>query len=261
MDQGSNQHFLADIEGALDWWKLAGVDCDFLDEPTEWLKPPEEMAPPPSEWSAAREANAAASASATDSADRIDMARLPATLADFSRWWLSEAMLDAAPLTTRVAPQGKAGAEAMVIVEAPEPEDDNLLLSGPQGRLLDAILSAIGLDRDSVYLASVLPRAMPAPDWTHARHLGFGSVLLHHIALAAPRRLFVLGGNALSLLGHESPQRPAVSRLFNHEGQTVPLLASWGLASLLNQPRAKPVLWRSMLDWTARQEAAIAAEK
>ncbi|MFD1959794.1 hypothetical protein ACFSHP_13575 [Novosphingobium panipatense] len=46
----------------------------------------------------------------------------------------------------------------MVVVEEPEAQDIDTLLSGSHGKLLDAILSAFGTDRHNVYLASALPR-------------------------------------------------------------------------------------------------------
>ncbi|WP_226636162.1 uracil-DNA glycosylase family protein [Novosphingobium profundi] len=251
MDHGSNQHFLSDITGALDWWRLAGVDCDYVDDPQDWLAPPEEELPPPSEWSIARAENEAKAAAAPENARRIDTEALPATLEAFTPWWKAEPLLAPGALETRIAPVGKAGAEVMVIVEAPEREDREGLLTGPQGQLLDAILASVGISREDAYLTSALPRAMPAPDWAEARALGLGDVLMHHIGLVGPKRLFVLGGNVPALLGHESPQRAAVSRKFNHQGTSIPLLASWGLDSLLNRPRTKPVLWKAMLDWIA----------
>ncbi|MCJ2182036.1 hypothetical protein MTR62_04865 [Novosphingobium sp. 1949] len=250
MDQPANSDFLTDVTGALEWWKLAGVDLDYLDDPIEWLREPEDAPQPPSEWRIAR-VEAEAQAQTEVAAARLEAAQFPTDLADFAAWWCREPLLDDGPIGARVPPSGKAGAEAMVIVEAPEPGDRDSLLSGPQGALLDAILTAVGLGREAVYLASALPRANPVPDWGEARARQLDAVLRHHIALAAPRRLFVLGGNVLPLLGHESPQRPAVSQVFKHEGASIPLLASWGLASLLNQPRAKPVLWKAMLDWIA----------
>ncbi len=182
---------------------------------------------------------------------RLDPANLPADLAAFAAWWLTEPLLCGGELSTRIAPQGHAGADLMIVVEEPEAEDREALLSGPQGKLLDAILSAFGTRREDAYLASALPRHTPAPDWAALQERGLGQVLAHHVTLVAPKRLVVLGGNVLSLIGHESPQRPAVLRNFNHEGGSIPLLASWALPALLGQPRAKPVLWKAWLEWTA----------
>jgi DNA polymerase len=247
MDDRPNPEFLDDITGALDWWREAGVDSDFHDEPTSWLAPPEderraERRPP---------RPPAADVDAPPPPARLDPASLPADLAAFTNWWMTEPLLGEGDLSARIAPQGPAGAKIMVVVEEPETEDRDALLSGPQGRLLDAILSAFGTKREEVYLASALPRHTPGPDWPQAHALGLGQVLAHHIALVGPARLIVLGGNVLPLIGHESPQRPAVLRSFNHEGRSIPLLASWALPALLGQPRAKPVLWKAWLEWTS----------
>ncbi|MEJ2457793.1 MAG: hypothetical protein P8Y58_06415, partial [Novosphingobium sp.] len=166
-------------------------------------------------------------------------------------WWLGEPLLDGGATAGRIAPQGTAGAGLMIVVEEPEAEDREALLTGPQGKLLDAMLSAFGTRREDVYLASVLPRHTPAPDWTALHRFGIGQVLAHHVALAAPKRLLVFGGSILPLIGHESPQRPAVLREFHQEGRMIPMLAAWGLPALMRQPRAKPVLWRAWLEWTA----------
>jgi len=246
MDQSPNPAFLADITGALDWWRDAGVDLDFADEPTSWLAPPEIEGEPPAE-----RRPPVAEAEAAPPPARLDPASLPADLAAFSQWWLSEPLLCGGDRASRIAPQGPAGARLMIVVEEPEAEDRDALLSGPQGKLLDAILSAFGTRRDDVYLASALCRHTPGADWAALQARGLGQVLAHHVKLAAPERLFVLGGNVLSLIGHESPQRPAVLRSFNHEGGSIPLLASWALPALLGQPRAKPALWKAWLDWTA----------
>lgn len=246
MVHAPNSEFLHDITGALDWWRDAGVDCDFLDEPRRWLAPPEEESrderrpaprPAPTEPTIAGPA-------------RFDPATLPQDLAAFAQWWLDEPLLDDGGAAGRLLPQGAAGAKLMVLVDMPEPDDRQSLLSGPQGRLLDAMLDAFGTRREDVYLASALPRAVPAPDWKAMLDRGLGQVLVHHIRLAAPERLMILGGNVLPLIGHELPQRPAVLRTFNHESGRIPLLASRGLSALLAQPRWKAVLWRAWLDWT-----------
>ncbi|MBH0112822.1 hypothetical protein I5E68_07640 [Novosphingobium sp. YJ-S2-02] len=249
MDQAPNPEFLADITGALDWWRDAGVDLDLLDEPVEWLAEPGDDGEMRRRAAARRRAPVEEQVPAAPPG--IDPAILPADLAEFTRWWMSEPLLDAGRTSARVPPQGKAGADVMILVETPESEDRETLLSGPQGRLLDAILAALETRRDEVYIASVLPRAVPAPDWTQLRTEGMGKVLLHHVGLVAPKRLFTFGENVLPLLGHELPRRTAISQNFNHEGRSIPLLASWGLASLLNHPSAKPVLWKTMLDWSA----------
>lgn len=247
MDHPANTDFLAEITNALDWWREAGVDCDFQDEPRDWLAPPE---PPPAARAGAEARAKPPLGEVAPPPARLDPASLPGELAAFRGWWLEEPLLAGGDTSGRIAPQGVAGAPLMVVVEEPEAEDREFLLGGPHGRLLDAMLAAFGLRREQAYLASALPRHTPAPDWTALGEQGLGQVLAHHVALAAPERLLVLGGNILPLLGHELPQRPAVLLQFNQQGRTIPLLASRGLPALMNQPRAKQVLWQSWLEWT-----------
>ncbi|MCJ2178017.1 uracil-DNA glycosylase family protein [Novosphingobium album (ex Hu et al. 2023)] len=251
MDHPANPDFLADITGALHWWREAGVDCDFLDEPSEWLAVPDDEAGGERRGAPERRPPRTPVEAAAEAPPRLDPAALPPDLAAFAPWWLSEPLLDGGATAGRIAPQGDASAKLMVVVEEPEPEDRETLLTGPQGKLLDAVLSAFGTRREDVYLASVLPRHTPAPDWTAMQQLGLGQVLAHHIALAAPERLLIFGGSILPLIGHKSPQRPAVLRNFQQEEQAIPMLAAWGLPALMRQPRAKPVLWRAWLEWTA----------
>lgn len=248
MDDRPNTAFLDDITAALDWWRDAGVDRDYVDDPVQWLSPPEPEAGAPA---ARRPTPPVIQIDAPLPPARLDPATLPANLEAFTPWWLSEPLLCEGGPAARVAPQGRAGADLMVMVEEPEATDAETLLSGPQGRLLDAILTAFGTRREDVYLASALPRHTPALDWSAMAERGIGQALIHHVRLVAPKRLFLLGGNVLPLIGHELPQRPAVLRSFNHEEGSIPMLASWALPALLAQPRAKPVLWRTWLEWTA----------
>ena len=245
-----NRDFLDDFTGALQWWRDAGVDCDFLDEPRQWLEGFEDQSAPESPPERPRRGGREVAAPPPPA--RFDPATLPGDLSAFGEWWLNEPLLDEGGPGGRLLPQGKAGAKLMVVVDMPEPDDRDLLLSGQQGRLLDAMLRAFGTQRDEVYLASALPRAVPAPDWRAMLERGLGQVLAHHVSLAAPERLLVLGTNVLPLLGHALPQRSAVSLTFVHEIRQIPILASRGLPALLAQPRWKAALWQAWLEWSAR---------
>lgn len=249
MVEGAIPDFGVEIGGALDWWREAGVDADFLDEPRVWLADPETSegdAPPRAFRPAPRPVEVA------PELPTLATLPLPDTLPAFVDWWRTEPLVGDGAAAGRVAPRGAAGARLMVLVEEPEAEDEGVLLGGdgPQGRLLAQILRAFGVAPDGAYVASALPRHTPAADWRAGAARGLGRVVAHHIGLVGPQRLLVLGGNALSLLGHEPPQAPAVLRSFKHEGGELPMLAGWALSALLNQPRAKAMLWRGWLEWT-----------
>lgn len=232
------------IADALDWWREAGVDCDFVDAPQDWLaaanpseppkpiaRPAEPDAPPPPMAGGPRES-------------------WPAELADFPAWWLSEPSLALSGFA-RVPPRGAAGADLMVLVAMPEADDGERLLSGRAGRMLDAMFAAMGLSEDRVYVASALPARVAMPDWAGLAQQGFGAVLAHHVALAKPRKLLVFGKTGVStLLGNDSPQTLSVLPDLNHELGSVPSITTYDLEAILAKPGFKANLWNRWLDWT-----------
>ena len=179
-----------------------------------------------------------------------DPALWPQSLAAFAPWWLAEPLLDSGQVAGRLAPRGTAGAEVMVLVDHPEAQDSERLLSGPQGKLLDAILAAIGIAPRS---APISPPRCPAicrcPIGPTLGEAGLGDVTAHHIALAAPKRLLVFGSHVSSLLGHDPANSTGFLPILHHEGPSLPLLVAPGLESLAARPRGKARLWQALLDW------------
>lgn len=236
----------AELRAINAWWREAGVDCEFADTPTNWLAEPEEepeddfqpaivplAAPvePPPELLAGGPEN------------------WPRTLAEFDAWWLYEPSL-ALGARARIASRGPADSPLMVLVCQPEAEDSEALLAGPQGVLLGNMLAAFGVAPDQARIAALLPSCVPHPDWAGLDRIGWGALARHHIALAAPRRLLVLGPVALPLLGHDPAQDSASFREVAHEGGVVPALCAPDLDTLLHRPRFKARLWHRWLEWT-----------
>jgi len=237
-----------DLAAALAWWREAGVDQDFASESSSWLAVREEdkpappvstVAPPPAPASPLPERMAATPGD------------LPADLAQFVGWWLSEPRLDGGQTAGRVAPRGKARAALMVLVDHPEAQDGDRLLSGPQGSLLTAITKAAGYGEDEVYLASALPRHMPMPDWAALGASGLGEILARHVALVAPQRLLVFDPLVSSLLDHDPAKSAEPLRQFYQGEARIPGLVAPGLASLMAWPRGKARFWHALLDWQA----------
>lgn len=238
-----------EIAAALQWWRDAGLEHDFADEPSDWLARPAaavtEAPPPPPPV----EIKAAPKPLVRLGGER---ASWPQDLAAFTAWWLAEPSLDNGQTSGRVAPRGNADAELMVLVEHPESGDGERLLSGPQGKLLDAILAALGIAGETVYVASLLPRHMPMPDWAALEAAGLGDLGRHHVALAAPKRLISFGANVSSLLGHDPAKSAETFAQTYQVGPDVPALAAPGLETLMARPRGKARLWQALLDWQAR---------
>ena len=238
MDTRPSPALAESIAAAQAWWREAGVDHTYRDEPQAWL---------------AAEAPEATVAKLEKPVEQPkprlggDPTNWPQDLAGFRQWWLEEPSLGPAP---RITPRGEAGAPVMMLVPMPEAEDRDTLLAGPQGRLLASIATAMGIAPEAVYLASALPSHMPEPDWQGLADDGLGEIVLHHIALAAPQRLIVLGTRILPLLGHAPAQAaPAVSELAIQSGH-MPLLTSYAPERLLGNARQRAGLWQCWLDWT-----------
>lgn len=246
---GTTQNDLAgDIAAAFAWWREAGVGYAYTDEPRRWLAPLEDVATAEPERAPPRRS----AAPPPPEPLRIggDPALWPTDLAAFHAWWMTEPSLGEGGTLGRVPPRGNAGARLMILVEQPESEDREQLLSGPQGRLLAQMLAAMGIPEAETYLASALPRPDPLPDWPALASAGLGALLRHHAQLAAPERLLVLGSNILPLLGHDLAQSAQTLPPLNHEGRTIPLFGERGLPNLA-RPRAKAGFWQRWLDWTA----------
>jgi len=232
------------IAAAQDWWREAGVDSDFADEPRNWLERPAEAQPalPP----------AATAIMAEPPVPPLggDAAAWPQSLTDFASWWLTDEALETAGAGPRVPPRGAANAELMVLVPMPEESDAERLLSGPQGRLVGNMLMAMGIADDAAYLAAALPRHARHPDWQALASRDLGKIMLHHVNLVAPKRLLVLGRAMLPLFGHGSAQPGQKPLPIQLQGSSVPGLVSFGPENLLETPRFRAALWRGWLDWT-----------
>ncbi len=248
------------LEAALGWWADAGVDMAFVDAPQDWLAA---EAPAPSAKQATalppvekRPTRVSAAQAATQPMAE-DRSAWPHKIEDFAPWWLSEPSL--APRgAQRFAPHGPQGAPLMVLVPMPAEDDGEFLLSGRTGKLLDAILAAMGIDPVAVYKAAALPARIALPDWAGLGAAGLGAVLKRHVALAAPERMLVFGRADISaLLEHDLAQNAHHLRALNHDNGSVPAGFEYDLEILLAKPGWKAGVWQRWLDGAA--EAAVAS--
>jgi hypothetical protein len=248
MDRAVSPSLADELAAAQEWWREAGVDCVFADEPVQWLKDAASEAETPQPVQAARvEEQPAPPPPPSIGGGEGDW---PTDFESFAGWWLSEPSLDAGGANPRVAPRGNAGAKLMVLVPQPERQDGERLLSGPQGRLLSSFLNAAGIAEENIYVASALPRHTPHPDWQRLTQAGLGRIALHHAEIARPERLLLFGNDVLALLGNNPTQNPAFLLQLNHQGRSVPALAARSLEHMLNIPSARSRFWRDWLDWT-----------
>jgi uracil-DNA glycosylase len=155
--------------------------------------------------------------------------------------------------TRLVFADGNPQARLMFVGEAPGRDEDleGLPFVGRSGKLLDRMMAAIGIDRNSAYIANVVPwrppgNRTPTPQET-AICLPF---TLRQIELADPDILVCLGGpSAQTLLGVKDGIRRARGRWYAyHTGRRgIRALATFHPAYLLRSPLEKRLVWRDFL--------------
>jgi uracil-DNA glycosylase len=148
---------------------------------------------------------------------------------------------------------GRPGARVMLVGEAPGADEDRegLPFVGRSGQLLDRLLSSIGLSRQDVYIANIVPwrppgNRTPTPQET-AACLPF---IQRQIALAAPEFLICLGGpSAQTLLQQREGVLKLRGRWFDYAcgDRIIKALPTLHPAYLLRQPLQKRMAWRDML--------------
>lgn len=164
--------------------------------------------------------------------------------------------------TTTCVFDGNPKARVMLIGEAPGKEEDRQgkPFVGPAGQLLDKMLAAIGLDRQSVYITNTLywrppGNRTPTPEEI-ATCLPF---LERQVELIAPAMLVYVGGSAAKAMLDRSE---GITRLrgrwfsFEREGrEAIPATAIFHPAFLLRQPARKRETWHDLLAIRARLDA------
>jgi uracil-DNA glycosylase family 4 len=216
---------------ALDWWQLAGVDVIVDEAPRDWL---------------ARAAPLTAQSIPAQPAAIAD-AVLPADLAAMHRALAGLVIPGAGD--ERLLPEGDPAAGLMIVIDMPDPEDalKGRLLSGAAGRLFDRMLGAIGRDRASIYLASVLP-ARPAGGQMDLAGSGEAVRLVaHHVTLAAPRAVMLCGDCATrALTGIGMGAARGRLHYLNQDGAKFPAIATFHPRNLLEHPMQKAGAWKDL---------------
>jgi DNA polymerase len=179
-----------------------------------------------------------------------DVARLKSAVAAFEGCALK------ATATNLVFADGNPEARVMLIGEAPGADEDRqgVPFVGVSGRLLDRMLGAIGLDRESAYISNLVfwrPPGNRNPTTDEiAACLPF---VERHIELVDPEILVALGGPAAkTLLGRAE----GITRLrgtwhsYSTPGMArpVPVRALFHPAYLLRSPAQKPKAWLDLME-------------
>lgn len=232
---GADQHHnWQDVTAsALDWWRDAGVDTIVDEVPFAWRKtgaPP----PPPTQSVSQRQAP-----------EPAIRAPLPAILTDFIAWRAGPEAPEAAWGKTPIIAEGDPASELMIVIDCPDSEG---LIDGAAGTLFERMLAAIGRDRSDVYLAP-LATARPIAGRIPPEDLPrLAELLRHHVKLAAPKRLLIVGSAvSRALIGMDAGPGRGSLHAINLDGVIVDGVTSFTPRFLLERPSAKAEAWKDLL--------------
>ncbi len=240
----------AALAAILAFWEEAGVDCG--SGPVAGEAAPDSapaksrpITAPPSILRASPPQAAAAIAAQAHS-----LRELEAAIAGF------EAGPVKAAAKRVVFADGVEGAPVMLIGEAPgkEEEDQGRPFVGRSGQLLDRMLAAIGLSRDTnLYLTNCVFWRQPGNSNPGQQNLAACLPFVERaIALARPRLLLLVGGVAgqTILRRSEGVMRLRGRRLLYGEGESTQSLSAMVIlhpAYLLRRPQEKALAWADLL--------------
>jgi uracil-DNA glycosylase len=160
-----------------------------------------------------------------------------------------------ATATTLVFADGNPRAAVMLVGEAPGSDEDRQgkPFVGVSGQLLDRMLHAVGLDRETVYISNIIPWRPPGNRTPTAQEVAQCLPFIRrHIELVQPRVIVLLGGVAVKALLETTA---GITRI-RGQWQTlalsglpapVPVLPTYHPAFLLRSPLQKRFAWRDML--------------
>jgi DNA polymerase len=255
-DMSDWQH---DAASLLAWYVEAGVDLAIDDAPHDRFSPP---APAPAPIAAVASAPArplgapltAAELSPEEAAQSARSLAATAESLDALREMLVafEGCALKATATQLVFGDGNPRARVMLVGEAPGRDEDRAgkPFVGRSGQLLNRMLATIGLAREEVYIANVVPWRPPGNRTPTPQETAICKPFIERqIALVDPDVLVCLGGpSAQTLLA----QRDGILRLrgkwfdFQTQNRMIRALATLHPAYLLRQPSQKKLAWRDL---------------
>jgi len=146
---------------------------------------------------------------------------------------------------------GSRSADWLIIGEAPGAEEDRRgePFVGRAGKLLDAMLAALGYARHQVYIANVVKCRPPENrDPQPQEAASCAPYLDRQIELLAPKVILAVGRVAAQrLLAVDTPVGRLRGRVHHYGPAGIPLVVTWHPAYLLRRPEAKAEAWRDLV--------------
>lgn len=155
---------------------------------------------------------------------------------------------------------GNPEADVMFIGEAPDREEDiqGMPFVGRPGQLLDRMLAAIGLSRETVYITTMIPWRPPGNRTPAVHEIALCRPFIErHVALAAPKIVVMLGNVvSKSLLGTDKGILSLRGTWMDYKADdsVIPALPTLHPGYLLKYPAQKQLAWMDLLSLQARIE-------
>ena len=152
--------------------------------------------------------------------------------------------------TQTVFGSGNQQADWMVIGEAPgaEEEQQGTPFMGQSGQLLTAMIEAMGLKREQVYITNVLKCRPPEnrdPDADEM--MACHSFLRRQIALLQPKVILAVGRVAAqNILDSTELMKDLRGKVFEYKDSGIPVVATYHPAYLLRAPTEKRKAWQDL---------------
>lgn len=144
---------------------------------------------------------------------------------------------------------GNQQADWLIIGEAPGEEEDTQgePFVGPSGELLNAMLHALGLKRQQVYITNTIKCRTPDKRDPQPQEIALCEAYLkRQIALLQPKLILVAGRIAAqNLLKVDTPISKLRGTVYRYEG-TIPVVATYHPAYLLRSPLEKRKAWADL---------------
>lgn len=145
---------------------------------------------------------------------------------------------------------GNASADWLVIGEAPGADEDRQgePFVGRAGKLLNAMLLAIGLEREQVFIANILKCRPPNNRDPKAEEVqACEHFLKRQVELIQPKLILCVGRIAAqNLLKVDTPIGKMRGKQFQLEGTGIPVMVTYHPAYLLRSPREKRKVWEDL---------------
>ncbi len=146
---------------------------------------------------------------------------------------------------------GDCAADWLIIGEAPGAEEDRRgePFVGRAGQLLNAMLKAVGLRREQVYIANIVKCRPPNNrDPRPAEAASCRQYLMRQVELIRPSLILAVGRIAAhNLLGTDSSLGKLRGRIHHFGAQQIPLVVTYHPAYLLRSPDQKAKAWSDLL--------------